>query len=166
MEWLQQQVVCLGLSWKPPWLLSCSLHQAGNAEGRFWWLGVHPAALPEPFPAAHSHGHLLFCWDISSLPQSQGKETSPSVATSIGVTSPLSWPCAQGTAHGAKYDLWELFWLPRLRQAQPSPRDQAQVPQPLKKGLAKSQLCDLPAWNLLVTAWERKEAIRKVLFAL
>lgn len=28
------------------------------------------AALPEPFPASHSHGHLLFCWGVSTLPLS------------------------------------------------------------------------------------------------
>lgn len=166
MGWLQQQVECLCLSWNSPWLLSCSLHRAGNAEGSFWWLGVHCAALPEPFPVDHSHGHLLFSWGISGLLLSQGKENSPSVASCIAVTSPLPWLCAQGTAHRARCDLRELCQLSGLRKANPSPRDQAEVPQLLRKGLAKSQLCDLLSWNLLVTAWERKEAIRKVLFAL
>lgn len=39
-------------------------------------------------------------------------------------------------------------------------------PVPRGEEPAKSQLCDLPAWSPFVTAWERKEVIRKVLFAL
>lgn len=158
VEWLQQQVECLGLSWKSPWLLSCWEWQ-GQVLVCTVLLSLSPSLPLIP-------SHLLFCWDISSLPLSQGKENSPSVATSIAVTSPLPWLHARGTAHGVRCDLREVFCLPGLRQAKPSPRGQAQVPQPLGKGLAKSQLCDLPAWNLPVTAWERKEAIRKVLFAL
>lgn len=51
----------------------------------------------------------------------------------------------------------EPWWLPGARLGSPCPH---------REGPAKSQLCDLPAWSLFVTAWERKEAIRKVLFAL
>lgn len=144
-----------------------------GGEGRFWLLGVHRAALPEPSPASHSHGHLLFHWDISSLPLSQSSPQGGKLPIS-GLLHCCDLPFSLAPCPGhcpscgaiAWQDLQELCWLPGLRRAKPSPRGQAQVPWPLGNAPAKSQLCDLPAWNLLVTAWERKEAIRKVLFAL
>lgn len=154
--------------------MSCSLHPAGNGEGRFWLLGVHRAAFPVPSPASspasHSHGRLLFRWDISTLPLSWSSPQGGKLPTS-GLLHCHDLPFSLAPCPGHCPSCGAIAWqglqeLCRLRRAKPSPKDQAQVPRPLGNGPAKSQLCDLPAWNLLVTAWERKEAIKKVLFAL
>lgn len=148
--------------------MSCSLHPAGNGEGRFWLLGVHCAAFPAPSPASHSHGRLLLRWGISTLSRSspQGGKL-PTSGLLHCHDLPFSLALCPGHSPSCGAIAWQdLQGLCRLRRAKPSPKDQAQVPRPLGNGLAKSQLRDLPAWNLLVTAWERKEAIKKVLFAL
>lgn len=148
--------------------------QLGMVRAGFgcWVCTVLPSLrppLPPPLPLIPM-GVCFLHWGISTLPLSRSSPQGGKLPTSgLLHCHDLLFSLALCPGHCpscgaiAWQDLQELC---RLRRAKPSPRDQAQVPRPLGNGLAKSQLCDLPAWNPLVTAWERKEAIKKVLFAL
>lgn len=83
---------------------------------------------------------------------------------------PFPWLRAQGIARRASS---LLVVICRSRGGSRGPYEQSRAQGtglgsrvPRGEEPAKSQLGDLPAWSPFVTAWERKEVIRKVLFAL
>lgn len=144
----------------------------GDGEVRAWLLGVHSAVHPKSFLASLLPRPLLpqqpvLSWDVFTLSSPhQREESSIPVAFSIAMTPAMCAgypPWCQPIAWCGLQEPWWLTWVTRAKR---NPRDQARLPCPRGKRRAESQLCDLPACSLFVTAWERKEAIRKVLFAL
>lgn len=115
----------------------------------------------------------VFSWDVSTLSLSRSSPEGGKLNTSgfhhryNHLLSPGYVPEASPIVP-ARCLAWSpgAVVAPRGHTSKAEPKGRARVPCPHGEGPAKPQLRDLPAWSLFVTAWERKEAIRKVLFAL
>lgn len=147
-------------------------------SGLVCWACVVPLAPSRSLPLLSAgicfSAARVFSWDVSNpSPEpvlTGGRKTQYQRLPPLLQPPPSPWLRAQGIARRASSLLVVICRSPGGSRG-PYGQSRAQGAKlgsrvPRGEEPAKSQLCDLPAWSPFVTAWERKEVIRKVLFAL